>query len=157
MALDKKRTEEPSWLELFAVDVMNYVMYELPPGPKFLTLASVVNLQKVGMVFYLPFLMYYYDNFTDEMCLYACMHGSYGLLWFMKHLAFPDKTFLQKCTFSSALVCWIFLLGPYMIPAYLLASGKIYNEIYPRATTERRYSSLLLYIFGVCTTLAADC
>ena len=76
------------------MNLMDFVMYNLPPGPKSLHLHFVINIQKVGMPFYLCFLMWYYDNYSDTMCLYAVMHGSYGLLWFLKHLAFPDKTYL---------------------------------------------------------------
>ena len=103
---------------------MNFVMYEMPPGPKCLSLHAVINLQKVGMIFYLGLLMVHFNNFSDDMCLYTVMHGSYGILWYMKHVAFPDKTYLQTCTISCALICWVTLLGPYMVPGYLLASGQ---------------------------------
>lgn len=73
---------------------MNFFMYDLPPGPKCLSLHAVINLQKVGMLFYLVGLMWWFENYTDDMCLYTVMHGSYGMLWYMKHVAFPDKTYL---------------------------------------------------------------
>eukprot|EP00356_Strombidium_inclinatum_P011200 CAMPEP_0170499586 /NCGR_PEP_ID=MMETSP0208-20121228/31865_1 /TAXON_ID=197538 /ORGANISM="Strombidium inclinatum, Strain S3" /LENGTH=65 /DNA_ID=CAMNT_0010777199 /DNA_START=162 /DNA_END=359 /DNA_ORIENTATION=- len=65
----------------------------MPPGPAFIPLHVVVNLQKVSMPFYLAALMLYYRNFSDTMWLYAVMHGSYGFIWYLKHIAFPDKTF----------------------------------------------------------------
>ena len=98
-------------------------MYDIPPGPKFIPLHIVVNLQKFGMPFYLLALILYFQNFSEQMLTYTVLHGSYGLLWYLKHKVFPDKTFEAKCTFSCALVCWITILGPYMIPAYLVASG----------------------------------
>ena len=104
------------------------------------------------MLFYLGFLMVLFDNFSDDMCLYTVMHGSYGLLWYMKHIAFPDKTYMQTCTISCALLCWVSLLGPYMVPGYLLASGQCQE-----ASKSRKYLSLFCYIIGVCLTLCADC
>ena len=129
-------------------------MYELPPGPKCLYLYTVINLQKVGMPFYLAGLMWYFDNWSPTMCLYAVMHGSYGLLWYLKHLAFPDKTYGQTCTVACALVCWVTLLGPYMVPGYLLAAGFCGKET---PSLVRTYGSLLMYILGVCLTVSADC
>ena len=105
------------------------------------------------MLFYCLGLQYYYDNWSDQMCLYSVMHGSYGMLWYLKHLAFPDKTYIQKCTVACAAVCWITLLGPYMVPAYLLASGQCPHEL----SLERKYFSLFAYIIGVSLTLSADC
>lgn len=105
------------------------------------------------MLFYLVGLMLYFQNFSDEMCLYTVMHGSYGLLWYLKHVAFPDKTYLQKCTISCAIVCWVTLLGPYMVPGYLLAAGHCPKSI----SKSRKYFSLFAYIIGVCLTIAADC
>ena len=116
------------------------------------------------MLFYLLGLMYYFDNYSDVMCLYTVMHGSYGLLWYLKHIAFPDKTFMQKCTLPCAALCWISLLGPYMVPGYLLATGHCYktkmttSEDLPDEPTKlRKYLSLMAYILGVCLTLSSDC
>jgi steroid 5-alpha reductase family enzyme len=52
-----------------------------------------------------------------------------------------------------ALVCWVLILGPYMVPAYLLASG------YADSLTQsklRLYGSSILYILGVSLALLAD-
>ena len=68
-------------------------MYDLPPGPKCIPLHLVINIQKVGMPFYLALLIFYFQNYSDSMLMYSLMHGSYGLLWYMKHCVFPDKTF----------------------------------------------------------------
>ena len=57
------------------------------------------------------------------MLMYASLHGSYGILWCIKHFTFPDSTFDQKVTITCAILIWVLVLGPYMIPAYLLAAG----------------------------------
>jgi hypothetical protein len=44
------------------------------------------------------------------------------------------------------------VLGPYMIPAFRLASGAASNEI----SFERRWICTLIYIFGVVMMLLSD-
>ena len=52
-----------------------------------------------------------------------------------------------------AAVCWVLILGPYMVPAYLLASGFADNH---SQTKLRLYGSTVLYIVGVSLALLAD-
>ena len=75
------------------------------------------------MPFYLAFLVWYLDNYSLPMMVYSVLHGTYGVLWYVKHRVFPDPSLQDKCTVSCALVCWFLILMPYMVPAYLLASG----------------------------------
>ena len=103
-------------------------MYEVPPGPKFVPLHLVVNIQKVGMPFYLIGLIWYFNNYSPAMLTYAVLHGTYGILWYMKHCIYPDESLQAHCTFMCALICWVLILFPYMIPAYLLASGIASND-----------------------------
>ena len=80
------------------------------------------------------------------------MHGTYGLLWYMKHLMFRDKVFDEKFTIGCAIVCWGLILGPYMVPAWLIASGV--SE--PPKSNLWLYFWLAIYILGVCLTLGSD-
>jgi hypothetical protein len=66
------------------------VIFNFGPGPNFLNNGWVINLQKCGMPIYLWFLMWYYQNYTVGMVIYSVMHGTYGMVWFAKHLAMPD-------------------------------------------------------------------
>ena len=84
--------------------------------------------------------------------MYALMHGSYGILWYMKHRIFPDPSLQENSTIVCALICWVLILGLYMVPAYLLASG----IADPSPTKLRLYGSCLLYIFGVSLALLSD-
>ncbi|KAL3785817.1 hypothetical protein ACHAWO_007994 [Cyclotella atomus] len=90
-------------------------MYDFPIGPKCLKVAHVINVQKSWNAS-LPA----HGNNSEAMWTYGVMHGSYGILWFMKHCAFPDHTFEQYQTIGSAafyafywvhivyrLTCWL--------------------------------------------------
>jgi len=142
-------------------DAMNLIMYDFPIGPKCIKVAHVINIQKVGMPFFLLYMAYIHGNDSEAMWTYGVMHGSYGLLWFMKHCAFPDNTFEQKQTIGSAVFLCV-LLGAYCVPAFLLSTGRCYDYKTDSGTWEepsklRRYGSVLMYIMGVCLTLASDC
>ena len=71
----------------------DYVMYGLPPGPRFMPFRSNVNFAKIGVSCSIFAMMFYYDNFSTAAWIYFCLHGSYGLFWVMKDLMFPDVGF----------------------------------------------------------------
>jgi protein-S-isoprenylcysteine O-methyltransferase Ste14 len=140
---------------------MNTIMYDFPIGPKCLKVAHVINVQKVGMPLFLLYMAYMHGNNSEAMWTYGVMHGSYGILWFMKHCAFPDHTFEQYQTIGSAAFLCV-LLGAYCVPAYLLATGQCYRydvalDQWEEPSKLRRYGSILMYIMGVSLTLASDC
>lgn len=142
-------------------NVMNIIMYDFPLGPKCIKIAYIINIQKVGMPFLLAFLSYVNGNNSEAMWTYSIMHGSYGILWFMKHCAFPDQTFERYQTVGSAIFLCI-LLGAYCVPAILLSTGQCYKynaalEQWDEPSKMRRYGSILMYIMGICLTLASDC
>jgi hypothetical protein len=64
--------------EFFLLRFMNYMLYEIPAGPKVIKFNWAVNFQKCLMPFYITGLMIYYNNFSDAMFYYLILHGSYG-------------------------------------------------------------------------------
>lgn len=75
-----------------------------------------------------------------------------GVFWFLKDTIFPDPAFQCNVTLGSALIAWVAALGPYLVPAYRLASGKASNDV----SFERAWLCTLLYVFGVVIMLLAD-
>lgn len=112
-----------------------------------------INLQKLGMPLYLAFLIVYFDNYSHQMLMYSLMHGSYGVLWYVKHVAFPDETFKTKFTIGCTFILWTLVLGPYMVPAYLIAAKIAPDE---SENLPRLYWSGFVYVMGVSLTLLAD-
>jgi hypothetical protein len=49
------------------------------------------------------------------------MHGSYGLIWLIKGLAFPDPSWQRKVTIGGAVNAFIGVLGWYWVFGWLLA------------------------------------
>src|SRR3546814_15017015 len=54
--------------------------------------------------------------------IYLAMHGSYGLVWLTKDLAFPDPGWQKRVTWGAALA-GAFGLGMYWSFGWLLISG----------------------------------
>jgi len=81
-----------------------------------------INLQKCLMPFYIMGLMLYFSNYSDAMFHYLLLHGSYGIFWYLKDCIFPDPAFQTKVPVMSAGIAWVATLGPYLVPAYRLAS-----------------------------------
>ena len=113
--------------------LMQTMMLNCGPGPNLIPMNWGVNLQKGGMSFYIIFLMIYFQNYSDAMLTYLFLHGSYGkafdlnynalgIFWLLKDMIFPDPTFQSKATVLSFGIMWAFVLGPYLVPAYKLAS-----------------------------------
>jgi hypothetical protein len=45
--------------------------------------------------------MRYFNNYSTTAYLYAALHGSYGLLWLLKDITFPDPNWQRKATIPS--------------------------------------------------------
>jgi protein-S-isoprenylcysteine O-methyltransferase Ste14 len=146
-----KHTEAPT-KEPFILWLLNVCMNDLGPGPKFIPMNVNINLQKCLMTFYIIGLMVHFNNFSDAMFHYLLLHGSYGVFWFLKDTIFPDPAFQSNVTLGSALIAWVATLGPYLVPAYRLASGKASNEV----SFERAWVCTVIYVFGVVIMLLAD-
>ena len=81
----------------------NWLQDELPgPGGKCIKQKWYVDLQKGGMPFYLLTLMVYFDNWSIGMWMYFVLHGSYGLIWVLKGMIFPDNSFEQYVSITCA-------------------------------------------------------
>lgn len=89
------------------------------------------------------------------------MHGTYGLLWYLKHLTFPDSAFERHQTITCAIVSWMAILGPYWMPGYLLASGQCKTGAGLKGNELQElvhiYGSVIMYILGVSLMMTSDC
>eukprot|EP00735_Rhodelphis_limneticus_P009192 TRINITY_DN25_c0_g1::TRINITY_DN25_c0_g1_i1::g.14764::m.14764 TRINITY_DN25_c0_g1::TRINITY_DN25_c0_g1_i1::g.14764 ORF type:complete len:296 (-),score=55.33,DUF1295/PF06966.7/0.0012,Steroid_dh/PF02544.11/7.8e+03,Steroid_dh/PF02544.11/0.0075 TRINITY_DN25_c0_g1_i1:231-1061(-) len=120
-------------LESFYVNyvgpLVTFLMTSIPPGPRFLPLRTIINIQKGGTMLYVFFLMKYFDNFSMSAYLYLSLHGTYGLLWLLKDQIFPDPGWEQDVTVLSYLNAAVSVLGPYWVAGYLTVSRHV--EILP--------------------------
>jgi steroid 5-alpha reductase family enzyme len=106
------------------------------------------------MPLYLLTLMVYFNNWSTGMWMYFVLHGSYGLIWVLKGMIFPDNSFEQYVSITCAVQAWLVVLGPYCIAGYKIASRSsiLAQEPHP----ERLACAALLYIFGLMLMLCTD-
>jgi hypothetical protein len=51
------------------------------------------------------------------------MHGTYGLVWIIKDLAFPDPSWQKRITIGAGIACFLGVLGRYWVFGWMLISG----------------------------------
>ena len=69
------------------------------------------------MVFILIWYFHQWENHTAW--IYLALHGSYGIMWVLKSMIFPDKTWEVKCTIWYGLYIWggltLYWISPFII------------------------------------------
>jgi len=130
---------------------VGWAMYNLPPSTKTLSLAFFANAHKCTMLLYMFGLMIYFKNFSLGCWVYAALHGSYGFLWNLKTMAFPDKTHQERMSIGSLIPMFTVLIAYWYIP-YMMASGQ--SEQNP--SYERVFWSTLIYVLGACIMMISD-
>jgi len=135
--------------------VSNHLSQDLLGGPRVLKFAWVINVQKGATLLFVAALMLGYRNFSTAAWVYLALHGTYGLCWLLKHLAFPDPSWERRITFGGALVSVATVLGPYWLAPFLLIS----NVLGPRPAPGLPLLALCIAVhtLGVAIMLSADC
>ena len=126
------------------------MIYDIPPGPRILSMRTHANLHKGSMFFYILFLMYWFDTWSKGCYLYLALHGSYGFFWVMKDVVYPDPAFMKKCTILSWLMPWPIALIPYMCLPYWMVT------LNPEVSDERMLLAILMYVNGIVLMLLTD-
>ena len=148
---DKKEKATPKSRGDRLAEFVAWGTYDLPPRTKTLKLAFFANLHKCTMLLYILGLMFYFNNFSLGCCVYAALHGSYGFLWNIKTIAFPDKTHQVRMSIGSLIPMLTVLIGYWYIP-YMMVSGQ--SEQNP--SNERILWSALVYIMGAAIMMISD-
>ncbi len=124
-------------------------------GPRPWKLAWVINVQKGGTFFFLGLLMWLYHNTSPAAWLYLALHGTYGLVWLLKDLAFPDPSWQKRVTILGGLMAFLTVLGPYWFFGWLLISGTA-KPVYPLPAGAWFCLCVSLCLFGSVLMIAAD-
>lgn len=137
----------------------NWCLFDIAGGPRPLKLAWVINLQKAGCFPFYALLMWYYADKTPwatsaAAWIYLAMHGSYGLLWLLKDMVFPDPGWQGRCTIGSALFGVVGLAFYWMI-GWVLISG-VSNPHYPLPEHAWFTLCISMCILGCAFVFGAD-
>ena len=82
----------------------------------------VINFQKAGTLPFIYFLMTYYNNYSNGCYLYLALHGSYGIVWILKDLTFPDASFQRKASIIPLGSLAVVLMAYWYLPM-MMANG----------------------------------
>jgi protein-S-isoprenylcysteine O-methyltransferase Ste14 len=124
-------------------------------GPRPWKLAWVIDFQKVGTFPFLGLLIAYYHNTSTAAWIYLAMHGSYGLVWLVKDLAFPDPSWQVRVTILGGLNVFFGVLAWYWAFGWLLISGTSRPD-YPLPDYAWFGLCISLCILGCVIMIAAD-
>ncbi len=124
-------------------------------GPKFIKQAWVINLQKGGTALFVYGLMVAWDNFSAAAWTYLALHGTYGLIWLIKHVTMPDPGWERRVTIGGAINSILLVLGPYWLAPVLLITDVLGAD---RASPSNALmaGTVALHTLGVVLMMAAD-
>jgi protein-S-isoprenylcysteine O-methyltransferase Ste14 len=83
------------------------------------------------------------------------MHGTYGVIWVIKDLTFPDPNFHKPITISAGIASLLSVLGWYWVFGWLLISGAS-RPSYPLPDYVWFCLCVSLCIMGCAIMIAAD-
>ena len=139
----------------FLKQCADYLTSDLLGGPKPWKFSWVINFQKAGTVFFVAWLMWFYQNQSTAAWIYLALHGSYGVVWLIKDLCFPDSSWQRRITIASGLVAFFGVLFWYWVLAWLLISQP-QTPTYPLADNLWFALCISLCILGCVIMIAAD-
>lgn len=112
--------------------------------------STYINAHKILVIPLVLGMMWFYQNWSTEAFIYLSIHGTYSLLWLIKHSLYPDKKFDEKQSLRIG-VFFIFLpLAGYYIAPYLLVSRHTILPPYLIGLV------LFIYIIGIFLHYVSD-
>jgi protein-S-isoprenylcysteine O-methyltransferase Ste14 len=144
----------PTWAAVMC-RVTNYLVIDFGGGPRPWKLAWVINFQKAGTAPLLGFLIAWYHNTGTAAWVYLALHGSTSLVWIVKDLTFPDRSFQRRVTIGGGINGFLSVLGWYWVFGWLLISGTS-QPTYPLPDYAWFSLCISLCILGCVIMIAAD-
>jgi protein-S-isoprenylcysteine O-methyltransferase Ste14 len=151
---EKQAIAAPAWARRLQ-SLTRFSVEDLGGGPRPWKFSWVINFQKVGTPIYLALLMAWYDNYSLPAWIYLALHGSYGLVWFIKDVTFPDPGWQVYITIPGGFVAFFSVLAWYWAFGWLLISGTVIPD-YPMQDYAWYALCTSLCIIGCTLMIAAD-
>ena len=120
-------------------------------GPKIIKFNWIINAQKTGTIFLMFLLMVLYNNYSTGAWLYLSLHGTYGLLWFLKDIVYPDKSFQVYLTPIPALLVISFLLSYWVMGFEVMCGLGDQNP-----SGKKIFGCFFLFSFGNILMMCSD-
>lgn len=146
--------EPPAWA--FKLHTLTQRLINVgPESSRQIKLAWVINFQKAGTLPFLCLLMIFYQNNDPAAWVYLALHGSYGLVWLVKDLTFPDPAWQKYVSPVGAMVAFCSVLAWYWVFGWLLISAPEMPR-YPLPDAAWFAMCICLCVLGCAIMMAAD-
>lgn len=123
----------------------------IPQHVPYIKLRHVINTQKAGTGLFTVFMMYYFHNYSLGCWIYLALHGTYGVLWILKDLTFPDPNFNRYASVYAHMSVVVILLLYWYLPFMMISGEGIQNP-----TGGRIVVSVFLLAIGSALMLVSD-
>ena len=114
--------DAPGWARTMR-HFTDHLVCDFLGGPRPWKFAWIINFQKAGTFIFLLVLIAWYGNTSTNVWVYTAMQGSYGLVWILKDVAFPDPSWQRRITIAGGINAFLGALGWYWVFGWLLVSG----------------------------------
>jgi len=92
----------------------NFFTHDLLGGPRPWKFQFFVYFAAVSELGFIAFLSWHFGLNSAAAWVYAALHGSHAVLWFIKSLAFPDPRWQPPITIPAGLATAV-LINPYIV------------------------------------------
>lgn len=144
----------PAWAQAMR-RFTDYLSKDFLGGPRPWKFAWIINFQKAGSFVFFGLLMWHYQNNSAAAWVYLALHGSYGLVWIIKDVTFPDPNWQTKITIGGGINAFVSVLGLYWLIGWLLISGTS-QPVYPLPDVAWFALCITLCMLGSVIMIAAD-
>lgn len=131
---------------------LEHLVADLGGGPRVVKQAWAINLHKGATGLVVLALMWAYGTWTTPAWIYLALHGSYGVVWVLKDVAFPDRNWRRRVTWGGALFTFI-ALGVYWLFPWFLVSDAL-GQAPP--SPPLMALAVVLHTVGLALMLGAD-
>lgn len=112
--------------------------------------STFINIHKILVTPIVLTFMWLFNNWSVEAYTYLALHGTYTVLWLIKHYLFGDKRFDEKQPFLIGLIFIFTPLAGYYAAPYLLISRHVELPPFMFGIT------LFIYIMGTFLHYVSD-
>jgi protein-S-isoprenylcysteine O-methyltransferase Ste14 len=139
----------------------DWYLHRLPGGQGLTAPRHAINLHKLSVGPVTIALMLSSHNYDAAAWLYLALHGTYGILWCAKDVAFGDPSWRGRASLSSFFGLLLFPLGLYYLPPLLMLTplGQWIPGGWGTTDTlpvEVAFASVVLFVIGAFFHFVSD-
>ena len=113
-------------------------------------ISTFINAHKILVTPAVVAMMAWYDNWSTGAYVYLALHGTYTLLWLLKHAMYPDRSFAEKLSPAIGFFFVFVPLAGYFAAPFLLISRHVTHPPWLIGAV------LFLYIMGAFLHFGSD-